>query len=116
MKRYELRSLGDISWFLGIRIIRNRELRTINFCQDSYIEKIAARFSIHQAPTKVPLLTGEILPYDGQATKDQIYAYQQRIGSLTFAATTTRPDISFACSRLAQYLQNPSPRHVQLAN
>jgi hypothetical protein len=26
------------------------------------------------------------------------------------------PDIAFACSRLAQHLQNPSPKHTQLAN
>ena len=116
IKSYELRSLGDISWFLGIRIIRNREERTIHLCQDSYIEKIAARFAINQSTTKVPLPSGDILPYDEQATADQIYAYQQRIGSLTFAATTTRPDIAFACSRLAQHLQNPSPKHTQLAN
>ena len=58
----------------------------------------------------------ELVQYDGIAIKDQIYAYQQRIGSLTFAATTTRLDISFTTVKLTQYLTNPSPVYLQVAN
>ena len=37
------------------------------------------------------------------------------IGSLLYAQLGTRPDISFAVSRLAQYASNPSPHHIRLA-
>ena len=57
-----------------------------------------------------------MVDYDGVATAGQIHAYQQRIGSLTFAATTTRPDIAFATAKLAQFLTNPSPLHQAAAN
>ena len=29
MKRYEIKDLGDLAWFLGIRIIRDRENRKL---------------------------------------------------------------------------------------
>ena len=114
--KYEIRSLSDLSWFLGIRIIQTED--KLYLCQDSYIEKIVEKYSTTVAwpRYKTPLLMDELVQYDGIATKDQIYAYQQRIGSLTFAATTTRPDISFATAKLAQYLTNPLPVHLQAAN
>ena len=60
--------------------------------------------------------TDELLPYNGQATPQEIYAYQQRIGSITFAAVSTRPDIAKSCSKLAEFMQNPSPEHMNTAN
>ena len=116
LAKYEIRSLGNLSWFLGIRIIRSDDI--LYLCQDSYIEKIAEKYSATAAGpyTKTPLTTDPLVEYEGLTSSSQIYAYQQRIGSLTFAATTTRPDISFATAKLAQYLTNPSPTHIQAAN
>ncbi|CAI7809732.1 unnamed protein product [Closterium sp. NIES-54] len=37
--------------------------------------------------------------------------YRQRVGSLQFAATTTRPDIAFACSKLGSGLTVRSDQH-----
>ena len=37
--------------------------------------------------------------------------YQRAIGSLTYAATCTRPDISAAVSALSQFMSNPSETH-----
>jgi hypothetical protein len=46
MQRYEMRDLGELSWFLGIRVIRDREKRKLWLCQDSYIRKIATTFHL----------------------------------------------------------------------
>ena len=37
------------------------------------------------------------------------------IGCLLYVQIGTRPDISFAVSRLARYTSNPSPQHIKLA-
>ena len=113
---YEIRSLGNLSWFLGIRIVRTEN--ELVLCQDSYIEKFAKQYhSIgpsHQSKTS--LLIDQSVDYDGVATAPQIHAFQQRIGSLTFAATTPRPNISFATAKVARSLTNPSPLHHAAAN
>jgi hypothetical protein len=37
--------------------------------------------------------------------------YQQFIGNITYAMTTTRPDITFAINKLAQYMSDPADYH-----
>ena len=41
--------------------------------------------------------------------------YQNIIGSLMYAAITTRPDISFAVQTLSQFNMNPGPVHLTAA-
>ena len=58
----------------------------------------------------------EQVPYKGLATASEVNRYQRKIGSLLFAAVTTRPDVAFATSRLARFLVNPSPEHQNAAD
>ena len=113
MNKYEVRKLGEAEHFLGIRIVRNRPQRKLWLVQDSYIDKMAGKYNItvKDKPPKTPLPLTELVPYDGTATAQQIYAYQQRVGSVNFSAVFTRPDISKAVSKLSEFLQNPSPNH-----
>ena len=39
--KFKMRDLGELRWFLGIRITRDREQRKIWLSQDSYVESIA---------------------------------------------------------------------------
>jgi hypothetical protein len=41
---YEFKDLGDLKWFLGVRVIRDRPNRKLRLCQDAYISKIARKF------------------------------------------------------------------------
>ena len=69
MARYEIRSLGELSWFLGIRVVRDRAAKKVWLCQDSYIDKITTRFHLeHHKPPHTPLPPDELQPYEGQAT------------------------------------------------
>ena len=58
----------------------------------------------------------EIVPNDGTATDQEIYTYQQHVGSLNYSAVFTRLDISKALSELSKFLQNPSAIHMAAAN
>lgn len=44
---YEMRYLGEVQWFLGIRITRDRNSRRISLCQDSYINKLISKFNVN---------------------------------------------------------------------
>ena len=65
---------------------------------------------------QTPLPIEEFRRSTSEATKQQIFGYQQRIGSLNFAAVISRPDIVFAVSILSSFLTNPFSRHIKLAN
>ena len=113
-KRYEMRYLGEAQWFLGIKITRDRDLRRLILCQDSYIDKVLAKFNIKlsaRGPAS-PLDNAEtLIKNTGQADPQDTHAYQQRIGSVNFAAVDTRPDIAFASSKLSGFMTNPSSAH-----
>ncbi|RKF79680.1 Retrovirus-related Pol polyprotein from transposon TNT 1-94, partial [Golovinomyces cichoracearum] len=46
MSQIEMRYIGELKWFLGISVTRNRNERKIALNQSSYIAKIAARFGV----------------------------------------------------------------------
>ena len=111
--RYEIRSLGELNWFLGVRIVWDQQAKKVWLCQDSYIDKIATKFHLeHHRLAHTPLPPSDLFPYEATATPQQIYAYQQCVGSINFAAVITRPDVAFAVSRLATFLCNPSPAYL----
>jgi hypothetical protein len=121
MERFEMRVLGKLKWFLGIRITRDRVNRKIWLCQDSYISKMVAKFHLEEMKCpKTPLAdlprTNENSENSDQPDPQRVYAFQQRVGSLNFAAVIFRPDIAFATAKLAQFLKNPDPDHLVAAN
>jgi hypothetical protein len=61
---------------------------------------------------KTPLPTIDFTLFEEKATAEQVYIYQQHVGSANFAATITRPDIAKTVLKLLEYLQNPSLQHL----
>ena len=115
--RFEMRCLGELEWFLGIHIARDRAKHLLSLCQESYIDKLVNKFSI-DLTTKVsnPLPVSQLNKYEGRATPQEIHAYQQRVGSINFAAVISRPDIAHAASKLSEFLTNPSKFHLECAD
>jgi hypothetical protein len=64
-----MRDLGELFWFLGIRVIRDRVQKKSLLCQDSYIKKIATTFHLtDRKPLTTPLTVEELIPSDRQVT------------------------------------------------
>jgi hypothetical protein len=117
-QKYNMTVLGEPKWFLGIHIIRNRAKRTIWLTQDAYIDKIAHQYGV-DLETKIPetpMAEEELLPATCQADQRSIERYQKKVGSILFAATSTRPDVAFAAARLARFNQNPDQTHHKAAD
>ncbi len=116
---YKMTDLGEIGSYLGVRIKHNRSIRQLEIDQSHYTLEIINRFGLSDAnPAHTPLPSGaevHLTKYNGEATPTEIKLYQQIIGSLLYIQIGTRPDISFAVSRLAQYASNPSQQHTRLA-
>jgi hypothetical protein len=51
-----------------------------------------------------------------KSNPQRVYAFQQRMRSLNFAAVIFRPDIVFATAKLAQFLKNSNSNHLAIAN
>jgi hypothetical protein len=90
-------------------VIRDRKTRRIWLSQSSYIDKIANLADTVQ-PDQTPMCREELLPYEHRVPPQTVNRYQKKIGSLLYAAVTTRVDIAFATSRLARFMTNPGPQ------
>ncbi|KAI1507250.1 polyprotein [Pyrenophora tritici-repentis] len=115
-EKYLFTGGNDLQWFLGVEIIRDRKSRTIQLSQAAYADKISRLADRTDIRHDTPMATAELLPRDGLACPSEINKYQRKIGSLLFAAVTTRPDIAFATSRLARFLSNPGLEHHNAAD
>lgn len=118
MKKYETKPLGQIDHFLGIRVVRDEELRKIWLVQDAYMDTIAKEFDICIDNDKIPptsLPTNILYPNTKQATARETQRYQQQVGKLNYPAVITRPDIALGVSKLSEFLHNPSKEHMEAA-
>lgn len=113
--RYELRYEGEGDVFLGIKILRDRANEVIHLSSTDYIRKIISRFHMEDKHAPTPA-TKTLQPYDGTANPKEIHHYQQKVGSINYAAIATRPDIAKVASHLAMYMTNPGPEHFDAAN
>ena len=113
---YDLRKLGELKWFLGIRVLRDLAARTIWLIQDSFIDKVVNKFDLDQKSggryPAVPLVENSLPLSLEEPHRQRTKLYQQLVGSLAYISTFTRPDVARAHSVLAQHLQNPGQKHM----
>ena len=116
-KQYEFKDMGEVKWFIGIRVIRDRTQKKLWLCQDSYIDRIATRFgSPGRTRYRTPLPQDDLTQYvrdpDDPASPEATFGYQQRVGSGLYSGCLTRPDAARATSHLAEFSANPHDVHI----
>lgn len=115
-EKFEMKDLGEVKVILGIRVIRNRQERTIHLDQTHYIEEtlkeheldLQTSFSVSTPANGYDNL---IAPLDNDSAADS-REYQRLIGKLNWIVRATRPDIAFVTQKLSQFIQNPTIRHL----
>lgn len=118
MDKWESRDLGDLSEYLGMNIVIDKQNHIVTIDQAKYAKKIVERFGLINAkPVNTPLPAGYVpnKQIEGQATQEMITYYQQLIGSLLFLAMCTRLDIVYATILMSQFVSNPSQDHIKKA-
>ena len=64
-KHFKLNVIGELKWFLGIHIFRDRPKRSLWLSQQAYIEKQANEFTAGDQSNKwppIPMADEELLP------------------------------------------------------
>nr|CAE02929.3 OSJNBa0014K14.1 [Oryza sativa Japonica Group] len=98
-QNFDMKDLGVADVILNIKLIRGEN--GITLLQSHYVEKILNRFGY--IDTCCFARTRKI-------ARNQL-EYSQIIGSLMYLASATRPDISFAVSKLSRFTSNPGDDH-----
>ena len=112
-ERFRMNDLGPISSFLGICFKQEKGLITMD--QSQYLQNKLTEYNLQNIkPRTTPC---EITDYNvhrevtGKGKVDD-KLYREMVGSLIYAITCTRPDLSWAVSKLAQSFSNPSEGDV----
>ena len=116
---FDVKSLGQPNLLLGMKI--HQTDHTITLSQTHYIDILLEKFGLTNAnPVSTPMDVNVKLDYvaEGQEEEEQgekdekiTHGYAALIGSLMYLAIGTRPDITFAVNKLAQFTQNPRQIH-----
>jgi hypothetical protein len=111
LQKFPGRDLGETTYFLQMQIVRDRGKRIVTMRQQRHIEKLvdALGLSDHAAPL-IPMSKNVYADPTGQMITDSevITQYRSIIGVLMHIANYTRPDISFAVSYLARFVNSLS--------
>ncbi|GAX83912.1 hypothetical protein CEUSTIGMA_g11336.t1 [Chlamydomonas eustigma] len=116
-KDMQIKKQGDLKHHLGMEI--QRQGSKILLTQKTYIQDVLYRFGMESCKgQKVPLnpkvkVTREV---GEKLDKDGLRLYQEKVGSLQYLATCTRPDISFAVGLLGRFCKCPTTFHMDLAD
>ncbi|KAI1507549.1 Pol protein [Pyrenophora tritici-repentis] len=116
-KKYELRSMGQLNWFLGIRVVRDISQQSTWLIQDAFIDKVAHKYNLMEGATTLPDFPMAETNLEPNTVVDKALKkrYQQLVGSLAYISVFTRPDISLTHSILSRYLNNPGEQHLRAA-
>lgn len=99
--------------FVGLEI--NFIEGELSMRQSCYIKSIIERFKLdHANPVDIPLPAHIKLDEQGvkgSESKEAHVPYRQLLGSLNYASTTSRPDITYSVNLLARFSQKPRLAH-----
>lgn len=102
-KIFQMKDLGEPKMYLGMRINRDRENKTLTLSQSEYTEKILERFQMKECNAQdSPMITRQVKNREIKAREIQENAsatnapYREAIGCLIYLAGGTRPDISYS--------------------
>lgn len=112
MAVFDARDLGEVTFFLGMSITRDRASRQITLAQPRMTADLLAQYGMTGAKgTRTPLSTGVKLHKAGEALDTSQYPYAALVGSLMYLAVCTRPDIAQSVGALARYMAAPTWEH-----
>ena len=115
-KNLEMKDRGILC--LRIEIFHNKSQGLLGFPQKANINKVLKKFKIEKCSTSVvPIQKGDKFSLmqcpkiELEHTEMERIPYASLVGSLMYAQTCTRPDISFAVGMLGRYQSNPGLDH-----
>jgi hypothetical protein len=113
---FDVRDLGEATYFLGMEVTRDREAKTLKLTQKKLTGELLARYRMEATKGKsVPINPGEKLVRDGEPLNRERFLYSELVGSLLYLSVCTRPDIAQAVEVLAWYMSAPTEAHWRVA-
>ena len=112
-RQFEVKDMGALHYFLGVKFIQDQTTGNVWMGQQSYTEKILKRYGMQDCKTIRTLVdtsTKLVKAKDEDTFVDQAQ-YQSAVGSLLYLSAATRPDITYAVGNVAKFCAKPTKQH-----
>ena len=115
--QFKMKDMGELHYYVGVCIVQDKERKQFYLHQGQYIEKMLKKFGQTEAkPVSTPAdLNVKLQKEDGVSRPVDTVTYQSIVGSLLYAAITTRPDIAQAVGVVSKFCANPTQSHLTAA-
>ena len=112
-KRFDVKDLGDLNYFLGVQVVQDREKGTCWIGQPTFTKNTLKKYNMEEAkPIKTPVnVSSKLLKASEDSEFFDQTLYQSAVGSLLYLSTRTRPDIAFAVNNVARFCSQPTKTH-----
>ena len=112
-KQFQVKDIGELHYFLGLKVVQDKESGGVHIGQPAYAEKVLQQFGMEKAKTVTTPVDASVklikATEDDECVDQQLY--QSAVGSLLYLSTATRPDITYAVSNVAKYSAKPTKHH-----
>lgn len=116
LSKFDLKILGKTRKLLGVEFLETEGKIFIH--QQEYVNKICETYKKYKYPiSSLPIAKGVIYSktqcpqVKNEVDEMSRIPYRSLVGSLSFLANRTRPDISYAVNIFSQFQQNPGMTH-----
>ncbi|OGE46371.1 hypothetical protein PENARI_c337G09945, partial [Penicillium arizonense] len=110
-KQWSISDLGEVSHYLSLKIQRDREAGIMKIGQKAYIDKFPDVPATSPRPFIPFSPSTELRKADEPANRENVKTYQSLTGSLIYASTVSRPDLSLALGMLTKHNLKPHDPH-----
>ena len=115
-KRFKMKDLGTLSWYLGTNVKCNDT--SVEMSQTQYIDKVISTFGMADyKPKPTPCILG--IEKETEDVESPLLGnpelYRAIVGSLIYIMTGTRPDICFAVTKFSQNMAKPTQANLNMA-
>ena len=114
-EKFRMKDLGKLTYFLGIDF--TYENGAICMSQATYLNRVLQRFKTDSChPKSVPCDSSLIKDMNSDSPLlENGTIFREIVGSLIYAMTCTRPDLSYVVGKLSQNLAKPTNADLQLS-
>ena len=113
---FEMKYIGEPSYILGVKIVRDHAKRVLGLIQETYIKK-NGRVLSHVSSKPMNTHVDKSLSYDlspktlEEKEKMSRVLYVNVVGSLMYTMMCTHPDKCYVIGLVSRYQSNPGQKH-----